>query len=226
MKIEKVIKKAGKFGKPFCVTNGDKFRLKDYDPVLPISLSCFVVILAQSAATSRAYALKYRDHFNQNVDLIGLSLANAAAACSSTFVVNGSSTKTAMVDTADGRSQWSHLTTATVVLMVLLFFTRPLSFLPNTVLAAIVFHIGIKLIDHRGLREIQRAQPNEFALALVTAATVVIFGVEQGIILAVVLLLFGSTRVPKLARSLGQASKEFKKGVDGEHEDDGETKSA
>ena len=49
---------------------------------------------------------------------------------------------------------------------------------------------------------------------------------ELLIILAVVLLLFGSTRLPKLARSLGQAGKEFKKGVDGEHEDDGETKSA
>jgi high affinity sulfate transporter 1 len=162
--------------------------------VLPISLSCFIVILAQSAATSRAYALKYRDQFNQNVDLIGLSLANAAAGCSSTFVVNGSPTKTAMVDTAGGRSQWSHLTTATVVLTVLLFFTRPLSFLPSAVLAAIVFHIGIKLIDHRGLREIQRAKPNEFALALVTAATVVIFGVEQGIILAVVLSLLQHVR--------------------------------
>lgn len=43
----------------------------DIITVLPISLSCFIVILAQSAATSRAYALKYRDQFNQNVDLIG-----------------------------------------------------------------------------------------------------------------------------------------------------------
>jgi len=162
--------------------------------VLPISLSCFIVILAQSAATSRAYALKYRDQFDQNADLIGLSFANAAAGCSSTFVVNGSPTKTAMVDTAGGRSQWSHLTTATVVLTVLLFFTRPLSFLPNAVLAAIVFHIGIKLVDHRGLREIQRAKPDEFALALVTAATVVIIGVEQGIILAVVLSLLQHVR--------------------------------
>ena len=37
---------------------------------------------------------------------------------------------------------------------------------------------------------------------------------ELLIILAVVLLLFGSTRLPRLARSMGQASKEFKKGVD------------
>jgi MFS superfamily sulfate permease-like transporter len=152
--------------------------------VLPTSLSCFIVILAQSAATSRAYALRYHDSFNENADLIGLALANAAAGFSSTFVVNGSPTKTAIVDSAGGHSQWSHLTAATVVLVVLLFLTRPLSFLPSAVLAAIVFLIGIKLIDYRGLAKIQRSKPNEFLLALVTAATVVIFGVEQGIILA------------------------------------------
>ncbi len=49
---------------------------------------------------------------------------------------------------------------------------------------------------------------------------------ELLIVLAVVLLLFGSTRLPKLAKSLGQASKEFKKGVEGESEDDGDSKSA
>jgi sec-independent protein translocase protein TatA len=43
---------------------------------------------------------------------------------------------------------------------------------------------------------------------------------ELIIVLAVVLLLFGSTRLPKLARSLGQASKEFKKGVSEDHEDE------
>jgi high affinity sulfate transporter 1 len=163
--------------------------LADITLVLPIAFSCFIVILAQSAATSRAYALRYRDRFNQNVDLVGLSLANAAAGFSSTFVVNGSPTKTAMVDTAGGRSQWSHVTTATAVLMVLLFLTKPLSYLPNAVLAAIVFLVGVKLIDFRGLAEIRRHEPREFALAVVTAITVVVFGVEQGILLAVVLSL-------------------------------------
>lgn len=42
---------------------------------------------------------------------------------------------------------------------------------------------------------------------------------ELIIVLLVVLLLFGSTKLPKLARSIGEASKEFKKGVDeGAHE--------
>ena len=45
---------------------------------------------------------------------------------------------------------------------------------------------------------------------------------ELIIVLAIVLLLFGSTRLPKLARSLGQASKEFKKGVDEGPQEDAE----
>jgi high affinity sulfate transporter 1 len=168
--------------------------VEDIWAVMPVTISCFFVILAQSAATSRAYALRYRDRFNQNVDLVGLSLANAVAGCSGTFVVNGSPTKTAMVETAGGRSQWAHLATVVVVLVVLLFLTGPLSFLPNAVLAAIVCLIGVKLVDHRGLAEIRRKKPKEFGVAVVTAATVVCVGVEQGIFLAVVLSLLQHVR--------------------------------
>jgi high affinity sulfate transporter 1 len=162
--------------------------------VLPVAASCFIVILAQSAATSRAYALRYHESFSENVDLIGLSLANAAAGLSSAFVVAGSPTKTAIVDEAGGRSQLSQLTTAAMVLLVLLLLTRPLSFLPNAVLAALVFMIGVKLIDYRGLAEIRRLKPKEFALALVAAATVIFVGVEQGIIIAVILSLLQHVR--------------------------------
>jgi len=166
----------------------------DLPIVLSVSLSCFIVILAQSAATSRAYALRYRDQFDENRDLVGLALANAAAACSGTFVVNGSPTKTAIVDVAGGRSQLSHLATATVVLLVLLFLTGPLSYLPEPVLATIVFLIGVKLIDYRGLSEIYRKSQEEFRLAIITAATVVFIGVEEGILLAVVLSLLEHVR--------------------------------
>lgn len=167
---------------------------KDGALVLSIAASCFIVILAQSAATSRAYALRYRDDYSLNVDLIGLCLANFAAGCSSTFIVNGSPTKTAMVDGAGGRSQLSHITTALVVLLVLLLLTKPLSFLPNAALAAIVFMVGIKLVDYRGLAEIYRKAPKEFLVALVTAATVIFVGVKQGILLAVVLSLLQHVR--------------------------------
>lgn len=46
---------------------------------------------------------------------------------------------------------------------------------------------------------------------------------ELIIILIIVLLVFGSSRLPRLARSIGQASKEFRKGVDEGAADDEET---
>jgi len=162
--------------------------------VLACAASCFIVIIAQSAATSRAYALRYEERSSENPDLIGLAGANAAAALSGTFVVNGSPTKTEMVDESGGRSQFAHLTTAIVVLLVLLFLTRPLGYLPNAVLSAIVFMIGIKLIDVKGMRELWGLQRNEFWIALATAATVVVFTVMAGIAVAVLLSLIDHVR--------------------------------
>ena len=78
-------------------------------PLLATCVSMFLVILAQSAATSRAYAVKYQERFVENNDLVGLSLANLAAGLSSTFVVNGSPTKTEMVDEAKSHTQVAQL---------------------------------------------------------------------------------------------------------------------
>jgi len=47
-----------------------------------------------------------------------------------------------------------------------------------------------------------------------------IAGPDLLIIVGIVVLLFGSSQLPKLARSLGQVSKEFKKGVSDEENDD------
>lgn len=147
----------------------------------------FLVILAQSAATSRAYASKYREEFDENVDLVGLGAANVAAGLSGTFVVNGSPTKTQMVDGAGGKSQLASLTTAVIVLVVLLFLTKPLQYMPNAVLASVVFLIGVELVDLRGMQRIFRMRRDEFVVATITALTVIVVGVEQGVLLAIVL---------------------------------------
>ncbi len=154
------------------------------EALIPTAVSMFAVILAQSAATSRAYAARYNDSFNENVDLVGLGLANLGAALTGTFVVNGSPTKTEMVDSAGGRSQVAQLTAGAITLAVLLFLTGPLSYLPSAVLSSVVFLIGVRLVDWRHLVSIARLRRGELAVALATAATVVVSGVEQGIFLA------------------------------------------
>jgi high affinity sulfate transporter 1 len=154
----------------------------------------FVVILAQSAATSRAYAARYEEPFDEDVDLVALGAANAAAGLTGTFVVNGSPTKTQIVDSAGGRSQVAMLSTAVLVLVVLLLLTKPLEFLPNAVLAAVVFLIGLQLIDINGMRNIAKVRLNEFVVALITAVTVVVIGVEQAVALAIIVSLVNHLR--------------------------------
>ena len=119
----------------------------DAAALLGTAVSLFVVILAQSAATSRAYAGKYEEAFSEDTDLVGLGAANVAAALSGSFVVNGSPTQTQVADSAGGRSQLAQLTTSALVLIVLLLLTGPLASLPIAALAAIVFLIAAGLID-------------------------------------------------------------------------------
>src|ERR1700722_5639758 len=167
---------------------------RDVVPLLGVSVSCFVMTLAQSAATARFYAGRHHQHLDESVDLVGLSAATAAAALSGTFVVDGSPTQTAMVESSGGQSQLAQVATAIAVALVLLFLTKPLQYLPRCVLGAIVFFIAVRLIDVRGLRDIRRESPGEYALAVFTAAVVVLVGVEQGILLAMVLSLLRIVR--------------------------------
>jgi MFS superfamily sulfate permease-like transporter len=66
--------------------------------------------------------------------------------------------------------------------------------MPNAVLAAVVFYIGVELIDLAGMRSILAQRRPEFWIALITAATVVFIGVEQAIFLAIVLSLLEHVR--------------------------------
>jgi MFS superfamily sulfate permease-like transporter len=162
---------------------------REIELLVPVAGSCFVMIVAQSAATARIYASRRHEPLDENADLVGLSAANAAAALSGAFVVNGSPTQTAMLESSGGRSQLAHVAAAIVVALALLFFTRPLQYLPRCVLGAIVFIVAIRLVDLRALQSILRESPGEYALAVTTAAVVVVVGVEQGIVLAMVLSL-------------------------------------
>ena len=162
--------------------------------LLPVTTSCVFVIIAQSAATSRAFAVRFHDPVDDNADILGLCAANAVAGLSGTFTVNGSPTQTAMAARAGARTQLAQLTFAVVTAVVLVFLTGPLRYLPRCVLASIVFTVAVGMIDLRAIRAIRRESPGECGLALVTAAAVVGIGVEQGIFLAIALSLFRHVR--------------------------------
>jgi sulfate permease, SulP family len=163
------------------------FYMSDFYTILVAASACFIVIITQSAATSRIYAFKNSEKLDENHDILGLALANGAAGLTGTFVVNGSPTKTEMAVDSGAQTQIASLITALVVLIVLVFLTHPISFLPNATLASIVFLIGIKMLDITSLKDIYHKMPSEFILAIITAATVVLVSVIWGIILAIII---------------------------------------
>ncbi len=166
----------------------------DMKALLPIAGACFVMIITQSSATARAFGIKQHTIPDENRDLLGLGAANVMAGLSGTFVVNGSPTQTAMLESCGGRSQLANLATAATVGLVLIMLTGPLMFLPICVLGAIVFIVASGMIDVGGFRNLWICGGKEFHVALLTALSVVFLGVEYGICIAIVISLLGHVR--------------------------------
>ena len=79
----------------------------------------------------------------------------------------------------------AQLATVAVISIVILFIRQQISYLPNPVLAAVVFSIGIQLINIKEMRSIFKTHREEFYLAVITAITVVFVGVKEGIVLTI-----------------------------------------
>lgn len=152
--------------------------------ILTISFGCLLVILAQSAATARSFAQRHGDPVDVNRDILGLAASNISSALTGSFVVNGSPTKTAILDQQRGRTQVANLTMAVATLVVVAVASGPLGNLPEAVLSAIVFVVGTELINWSGFARIWKIRRVEFVIAVLTTVTVIGFGVLTGVIVA------------------------------------------
>jgi sulfate permease, SulP family len=156
--------------------------------------SIAVVILAQSAAVSRSFALKNQYPVNINQDIAGLALANLGSAMTGGFAINGSPPRTAAGDDARSASQLVNLVMAAVVALVLLCLTGVFKYVPSPVLDGIVFTIGLLLIKVGPLKKVLKASKVEFAVAILTLIAVTFVGVERGLLLAIVVSLMDRLR--------------------------------
>jgi len=155
-----------------------------FSRLLEVALSIVVVVVAQSAATSRAFGERFNESVDENRDIVGLAWSNISAGLSGTYPVNGSPTRAAMVVEAGGKTQWPGVVAAAVTVLTLLFFTGPLHYLPSAVLGAVVCSVAVRLVDLNELRRIYELRRDEFVVAVVAAAGVVVLGVENGILLS------------------------------------------
>jgi high affinity sulfate transporter 1 len=155
--------------------------------LVPTALIILLVQVAQSVSTASAFAIQHDDRHDPNRDLTGLGVANIANGLFSSFVVNGSPTKTAISDRSGTRSQMAMVVLALITIPVLLFLTGVFDNLPEATLAAVVFVIAIHLMKIDTMRMLYGLpRKGEFWVAVTTAVFVAFVGVGGGIVYAIV----------------------------------------
>ena len=161
--------------------------LADLLALVPTALIILLVQVAQSVSTASAFAIQHDDRHEPNRDLTGLGVANIVNGFFSSFVVNGSPTKTAISDRSGTRTQMAMVVLALITIPVLLFLTGVFDNLPEATLAAVVFVIAVHLMKIDTLRMLYRLPSRgEFWVAATTAAFVALVGVGGGIVYAIV----------------------------------------
>jgi MFS superfamily sulfate permease-like transporter len=150
-------------------------------PALAIALIAF----ADTSVLSRSYATRSGQDVDQDQELRALGGANALTGLFQGFPMSSSSSRTPVAEAAGARTQLTGLVSAAGLALVLLFANDLFRHLPETVLAAIVIAAVIGLIEAADIRRLWRVDRPDFWLALAGLLGVAVFGVLQGVGIAV-----------------------------------------
>ena len=179
--------------------------------VATTAVTLVIVILSQTAATTRTSSDDLGVSSDISRDFVGVGLANVAAGLVGAFPVDASPARTTVARLAGGRTKLVGVTAA--ILAILL---SPLSHyahsIPLAALAGVLFFIALRLINVDQLRRIWHTSRVEFLFALISLLGVVLIGVEQGLAIAVALAILDQTwrsarpKMFELGRHVGTTS--------------------
>ena len=153
----------------------------------PSSAMIAIVAYVESYSIGTMLATRKRTRVNANQELIALGAANIGAAFTGAYPVAGSFSRSSVNYETGARTPVSSLVCAFVIVLTLLFFTPLFTRLPHAALAAIVIASVTSLMDFRSFRTHWRIYPEDSVTQLVTLTTVLLFGVEAGLITGVAL---------------------------------------
>jgi MFS superfamily sulfate permease-like transporter len=156
-------------------------------PIVTGGVAVALVSFADTSVLSRTYAARLRTPVDPNQEMVGLGIANLAAAFFQGFPISSSSSRTPVAEAAGARTQLTGVVGAIAIALLLVFAPALLRDLPNTALAAIVIASAIGLIEVSDLGRIYRIQRWEFWLSMACFAGVAVFGAIPGIVLALVI---------------------------------------
>jgi SulP family sulfate permease len=188
------------------------FSIPPFDPhasmeLLPAAFVIALISFMEAMSSAKVIAIKTRQRWDENKELIGQGAAKIAAAFCHSMPVSGSFSRSALNLASDAKSPLASMISAVFVLLTLLFFTPLLYHLPKPVLAAIIMMAVIGLVNVGVIRRAWLANRDDGIAAIVTFVATLAFapsiqnGIVTGIMLSLALLLYRMMR-PRVA-SLG-----------------------
>ena len=144
-----------------------------------------LVALADTIATSSAFADRTGQEVDASQEMIGIGAANVAAGLFQGFPVSTSGSRTAVAEQAGAKTQVTGLVGAVAITLMLVLVPGLLRNLPQPTLAAVVIAASLSLADLPGTIRLWRQRRTEFAVSTAAFLGVVLFGVLPGIAIAV-----------------------------------------
>lgn len=171
--------------------------------LVPLALLIAIVVMVQTAATTRAFLSDPDKPADVDRDFLGTGAGNVLAGLFGAFAVNASPPRTGIVAETGGRTQLSGLFAAAIVLALLAFGATLLHQVPNAALGGVLLFVALRIIRLRQIVKIYRESFGEFLLIVATAAAIIVLPIEQGVAVGIGLsLLHGiwSTTQARLVR--------------------------
>jgi high affinity sulfate transporter 1 len=159
----------------------------DVAPLLIAAAGITLVSLTDTIATATSFAARRGEEVKPDQEMVGMGAANVVAGLFQGFAVSTSGSRTAVAEQSGAKSQVTGLVGAVLVAVLLLFLNSLLADLPQAALAAVVIVAALSLMDLRILQRYLRVRRSALVVSLVATAGVMLLGVLQGIVVAVVL---------------------------------------
>ena len=149
--------------------------------LVPLSLLIAIVVMVQTAATTRSFPSDPDKPADVDRDFLGAGAGSILAGLFGAFPVNASPPRTGIVSETGGRSQLSGLFAAAIVLALLAFGATLLRHVPDAALGGVLLFVALRIIRLRQIVQIYRQSFGEFLLIVATAAAIVVLPIEEGV---------------------------------------------
>jgi MFS superfamily sulfate permease-like transporter len=156
--------------------------------LIPISIVVALVIMMQTAATTRSFP-SGDERADVDRDFIGVGAGNVLAGLTGAFPVNSSPPRTALLAESGARSQLAGLVAVAIVLVLAGLGTGLLAGVPDSALAGMLLFIAQRIFRLEIFVDTFRRARGEFALVIATMTAIVLLPIEIGVTIGIFLSL-------------------------------------